>query len=583
MPRVALRSICLRVLLPFLLTGFMSAIFAQQPALVIRGGTLIDGTGKAAVPNTVIVIEKNKIVAVGRQEDVTYPQNASVIDASGKFILPGLIDLHVHWRDWMPEMFLARGITSVVDLSSTEWVLVQKKVLAEGLMRGPRLFAATLSIGGRLLWDTPSYVPADTVEQARRETQAFGPGREKYNLTKVYTELTPDELRVIVEEAHKAGRNVIGHLGSLDVRQAAEAGIDAVAHASGVALATITDPVKADELRSFVKLGIGVDYPLYMVYHAFMDPQKIDELIPLLIRKKVRIEVDLANIARWATPRREGWLAEDARFLQNPNVRYIPFVIRDKALYTKPLERLTSEQREQLKQGYANLQSFLRKFVQAGGTMLAGSDEASFILPGISFQRELQLMVDAGLTPMQAIQAATKNNAEFLQENELGTIQPGKLADLIIVKANPLVDIENIQKLEVVIKDGEVMDTSYHADFRNPVPFPVQPSKVFPNPRPTIRALYPVTTKNLNKDVTVIVEGTNLVDESVVEVDGEAIATTPAKSTMLRETMFQPVYTQLTATIPARLLNRVGTYTLIVRNPAPDGGVSQILDFFVAP
>ena len=165
----------------------------------------------------------------------------------------------------------------------------------------------------------------------------------------------------------------------------------------------------------------------------------------------------------------------------------------------------------------------------------------------------------------------------------MGTIEPAKLADLILLRADPLADIKNTQTVEVVIKDGEVMDTRYHADFANPLPFPPRPTIKFPNPRPALRTLYPITSKDLNKDVTVIVEGSNLVDESVVEFDGVAVPTAPVKSTLLRETMFHPVYTQLTFTVPARLLDRVGSYKIIVKNPPPDGGPSNILSFFVAP
>src|SRR3990172_3410688 len=171
MPRGDARFICLGLLLMFLLRGFIAGALAQQPTLVIQGGTLIDGTGKAPVPDAVIVIEKNKIVAVGKRGSVPSPRGARVIEAAGKFILPGLINMHVHWRDWMPELFLAHGVTTAVDLSSTEWTLAQKQLLADGRIMGPRLFTTTGAIGGRLLWDSPPYGPVESVAVARRLTQ----------------------------------------------------------------------------------------------------------------------------------------------------------------------------------------------------------------------------------------------------------------------------------------------------------------------------------------------------------------------------------------------------------------------------
>ncbi len=524
-------------------------------------------------------MEGNRITAVGEKGKVPYPPGAQVIPAAGKFILPGLIDMHVHWADWMPELFLAHGITSAVDLVSTDWTLEQSKALSDGRIAGPRLFAALGPFAGRLLWDRlPSEI--DSAEVARRIVREAGSGRSKYALTKVYTELTPDQLHAVVEESHKAGRNVIAHLGSLDARQAAEAGVDALAHASGVALATIPDRAKADDLRTCVKLGISIEYPLFLVYHAFVDRAKVKELTALLIRKNVRLEPDLINTARWGAKDREAWIAEDAKILSDPNLKYIPSNNRDRILFSKPLERLSKEEQVLLGQGYENLRSFLRGFIQAGGTILAGSDTAAFVLPGASLHRELELLVDVGLTPMQAIQAATKNNAEFLQESDLGTIEPGKLADVIVIGKDPLSDIKNTNSVEVVIKDGTVMDTSYHADFVNPIPR----ARVvgYPNPRPSIRTLYPMTCQEVNRDLELIIEGANFIDDSIVDFDGVTVPATPVKSTLLRETKFYPVYTQLAATVPARLLNRAASYKVFVKNPTPEGGVSNVLTFFVA-
>ena len=552
---------------------------AQTAGLVIEGGTLIDGAGNAPQSNAVIVIQGNKIVSVGEKGKLSYPPGARLIEVSGKFILPGLIDMHVHWADWMPELFLAHGITSAVDLASTDWTLEQRDALMDGRLAGPRLFASLGPFAGRLLWDR-ALREVETAQMARRLVREAGAGRAKYALTKVYTELTPDQLQAVVEESHRAGRNVIAHLGSLDARQAAEAGVDALAHASGVALATIPDPIKAEQLRCCVKIGISIEFPQFLMYHAFMDPGNADDLIALLVRKNVRLEPDLINTCRWAAPHRQTWLADDARLLDDPDLRYIPASSRDRMLFNKPLEDLNGEERAQLRRGYDNLQSFIRKFVEAGGIVLAGSDTAAFVVPGISLHRELELLVDVGLSPMQAIQAATRNNAEFLQEEQLGTIQPGKLADLIVITKDPLADIRNTNSVEMVLKDGIVMDTRFHADFVNPTPRPRIAG--YPNPKPSIRTLYPMTTQKRNEDLELTIEGSNLIKDSVVEFDGVAVRSAPVKSTLLRETQFYPVYTQLIANVPGRLLHGNGTYKVVVRNPRPEGGISNLLYFFVA-
>ena len=250
-------------------------------------------------------------------------------------------------------------------------------------------------------------------------------------------------------------------------------------------------------------------------------------------------------------------------------------------LYYEPYRQLTDQQRELVRQGYEKRNDFIGRFARAGGKTLAGCDAASFVLPGICLHRELELLVEAGLTPMQAIQAATRNNFEFLQEEDLGTLEAGKLADLIILRADPLADIRNTRSVQTVIQKGRVIDSGYHADYVNPVPKPAGISG-FVNPRPFIRVIYPMSSRDLNTDLTLIIEGSNLVDESVVEFDGAEVSTTPVRSTMRRETMYNPVYTQLEARVPARLLDRYGSYRVIVKSPRPQGGISNALTFFVA-
>lgn len=553
---------------------------APQTIRVIEGGTLIDGTGRAPLRDAVIVITGNTITAVGEKGKVSYPAEALLIPAAGKFILPGLCDMHVHWYSWMPEFFLVHGVTAAVDLATDDYILSQKEALADGRMPGPRLFTSAPFLSGRLLWDRMIAEPCATPQMVRRLVQQIGPGRAQYNLAKAYTELTPDELQALVEESHQAGRNVIAHLGSLDARQAANLGVDALAHATGIALAAISDPVKAEELRMFTRLGAAVDYPLFMAYHAYMDAAKMDELVELLVEKNVRIEADLVNTAgRWLLGP-ETYRREDAQMLADPNLHYLPAYNRGRFLYYGAWELADAAQRDLFRKGYATFQEFLRKFIGAGGTMLAGTDTAS-VITGRSLHRELELLVEAGLTPMQAIQAATKNNFEFLQESALGTIEPGKLADIILLRADPLADIRNIRTVETVIKDGQVMDARFHAGFVNAIPRPASDSG-HPIPRPFIRVVYPGSARGLHKELKLIIEGLNFVDESVVLFDSVEAPTEPVKASMIRETVWKPVYTQLQATVPAQLVNRFGTYQVTVKNPPPPGGTSNSWHFFIA-
>jgi len=554
--------------------------------LVIQGATLISGTGSTPVQNAVVVIEDNRITAVGPAGQVSVPQGAEVIQADGKFIIPGLSDMHVHWQGWMPELFLAHGVTSAVDLESGQWTHVQRDLIRDGRMRGPRIFTATNSLYGRLVWnygESPSRPVLHSTDMARRMVRRYGPGRELYNVTKTYTELAPDHLQAIVEESHRLGRKVIGHLGGIDARQAARVGIDGIAHGAGIALASIADPVKAEELRTFVRMGIAVDFPMFLMYHAYMDPQKADELVELLVAEDVAIEFEQVNTAgRWVPKYRDAWIAEDRKYFEDPNLSYIGSDHWDRIFYYEPYDQLTDREKELVQQGYDNRKEFLGKFARAGGKVLAGCDTASFVLPGICLHRELELLVEAGMSPMHAIQAATVNNFEFLQEPDLGTLEPGKLADLLILREDPLADIRNTRTIDMVIKNGQIQDTSYHSDFVNPEDRPFMVSG-FINPVPHIRVLYPMSTSQLNRDLKLVIEGTGLADESMVEFDGITLKATPVKSTLIKEMMFNPVYTQLEVTVPARLLNRYGSYQVVVKNPKPQGGVSNAVTFFAAP
>jgi imidazolonepropionase-like amidohydrolase len=564
----------------FCLWGWITPVAsAQGQPTVIVGGTLIDGAGKDPLPEALIIIEGNTIKTITQKGKASYPPESHIINAEGKFILPGLIDMHVHYDWWMPELFLAHGVTTAVDLASYDWVVAQKEGIAKGKISGPRLVVSSFALDGRLFWNVP-FFPLGGPEAAREAARGFI--TQGVSLVKTYTEISPEELAVVVKEAHQAGLPVMGHVASVDAAQAARIGVDGLAHASGVALATIADPNRVKELREFESIGISVDYPRYLLYHAFMDPTKTEELIRLLVQEDVALEPDLINTsARWAAKRRAEYRQEDQKLLADPNLRYIPDNIRQRALHYEPSEDLSSVEREQLQQGYTNLQAFLRNFVAAGGKILAGSDTASFVLPGISLHREMELLVEAGLSPMQAIVAATKNNAEFLrQQAAFGTVEEGKRADLLIVRKDPLQDIRNTQTIDTVIKDGQVIDARYHADFRNPIPSPPPPWGYIANPQPTIKSLSPLMSLE-GAETTLIIEGENFLAASQVEFNKQKVTASPVSSSQVPGTAYLPYYTQLQATIPARLVAQAGRFPVTVTNPPPEGGTSNIGYFIV--
>lgn len=540
---------------------------------VLMGGTVIDGTGRPPIANAVVLIKGSKVESITRAGEISVPEEAHVIDVSGQYVLPGLIDMHVHYADWMPELFLAHGVTSVVDLAGYDWVYVQKEGIAKGNIPGPRLFASSPILDGRLFWNVPFVLLKDADEARARAKAAVEFG---VDLLKVYTEIGPSKVRAIVEEARKAGLPVMGHVGAIDAREAAELGVDGLAHATGIALATIGDAAKRQEMREFERIGISVDYPHFLLYHAYMDEQKAKDLIELLVQEEVALEPDLINTAaRFVARQRDRYKREDEELLRNPALNYVPESYKQRALYyEEPLMALTSAERGLLGKGYANLQAFLRAFVGAGGRVLAGSDTASFVLPGVSLHREMELLVDAGLSPMDAIVSATGNNASFLRRKDVGTLTAGTEADLFCVTGDPLKDIRNTQEIVLVMKAGRVLDTTYHRDFRNPVPSPPLPWGYFANPPPHIELVTPQVARAGSKGHSVTIHGKNFLDSSVVRFAGEFVSARPVPGSQIPGTAYLRHYAEMKATIPEHLITKVGTYPLTVTNPEPEGGVS---------
>jgi imidazolonepropionase-like amidohydrolase len=432
---------------------------------VLVGGTIIDGRGGAPIKNGVVVIAGDKIARVGSKNEVKYPPTAEIIDVTGKFILPGLIDLHVHYFDWMGELFLVNGVTSIKDLGNDiEWISAISGEVEKGSVRGPRIFY----VGNGLDAPPPArehHVGLDHPEMAKRAVTLLH--ERGVSGIKVREKITPELLRAIVEQAHHLGIPVTGHIERINVRAAALAGIDGLEHASGIVEATATQPIAEKPDLDGLEKHLAI-----LKSYALIDSAKAEELVKFLASKNVALIPTMSNWWRAASDRRNAFAREDAAFAKLPELAYVPEQTRQ-MLASSFLFRVNNDaDLAQIKTGYEKLRKLVLQHQQAGGKVLAGSDTL-LSLPGVSLQRELILLVDAGLTPMQAITAATRDNAAHLgKEKELGTLEPGKLADLIVLDADPLSDISNIGRVSQVLKGGQIVDRSYHADRSVPIPKP---------------------------------------------------------------------------------------------------------------
>jgi imidazolonepropionase-like amidohydrolase len=613
-PVVRLNTSAVKVIaaLCFLVVTVFSGqmVAAQQTLTVIRGGTLIDGNGGAPLRDATIVIEGNRITGITQGQRADYPDTARVIDAQGKYILPGLWDTHTHYRDWFAELLISNGVTSVLSYGGGVWYDIQAEGTAKGKIYGPRFFRSMEHLGNIYQMRDKDMIARGVLAS---EEQAVALVKERIaegaKVIKVYSSVTAEHLQAITREAHKAGIPVSGHIG-IGARAAALAGIDNLAHATGIAVDVLTpaDLAKVPDMRVVDTGRLGVvfpeigrpwdstterwgpnpdltEYPLFLedprrlMMFGMMDRGLARDLIQVLVDNEVFIEGSLGYIFRNVHTRVEEFRAEDRRLLADPNLNYIPERYRDNLLDYSILDRVTDDELALMKKGYSNMQWFSKTFVAAGGKIDIGQDTSSgyhaTTMPGLAVSREMQLLVDSGISPMQAIQAATKWSAELLrQSSDLGTIEEGKLADLIVVGGNPLQDITAIKDIHLVMKDGEIMQTGYHYGYSNPIPedreFELSFPDWIPSETPTrITSISPRVAEEGSGSFALIVRGYDFTTSSVVQFDGKTLPTSYISTAELR------------TTVPAGLVTRVGTYPVRVQNRPPGWGRTNKASFFV--
>lgn len=553
----------------------------DKTPIIIHGARLIDGNGGRPVEDATIVIEGTRFVRV-IQGKIEFPDNARLIDAKGKTVLPGFIDNHVHYRDLLGELFLAFGVTSVRDLGNhPQWILAQRDAVNEGRIKGPRIFCAGGGFYGRA--SAPHHqVPTNPSEAKQMMRQVI---RQGMDYAKTHLHMPVDIIRALAEEAHTVGFKVLGHLDT-SIIPYAEAGIDGVEHASGCAEATIRSPEGLKNLAS-IKLWLAK----FLACWTFAEHEHFDEVTEFLAKKGTYIE---PTMVLWGASlgMREQWEKEDYEILKRPGLSYVTEYLRLQWLHhyylaygaraeSAPEQDVVIANRysiygiypkQGLQEGYRRLQEFIGKLIKAGANIVTGTDAAA-VMPGISLHREMEFLVDSGLSPMQAIQAATKVGAAYLgREKELGTVEEGKLADLVILRGDPLKDIRQSRNVEMVIKNGDIIDTSFHASFTNPIPRPTG-QEFYGYPIPKLEKISRQVAVESEGDMALEIRGKDFFPDSVLHF-GASPVPTRFKS-----------QTELSATIPCHLL-KVGTIPVSIVNPRPHeylnlGATSNSVPFLI--
>jgi len=448
----------------------------QSAPIAIDGATLIDGTGRAALTDARIVIVGDRIQAIGSRDEVKLPEGAQVIDARGKVIIPGLIDAHTHYRDFTTELTITHGITTQIDTGNyMDYILTVRDAIAQGRMWGNRVFTAGSGITGDLgKGQKRDRFRVRTPQEARAATEMHV--QSGVDFIKVYDELTVEQLSAVAEVAHKAGLKVVGHIGAMDAREAALNGMDGLIHGLGLSAALVPTEAERQEILQTLSTPLpeGVHrnpwgQPGGGDYHWNIDESKFDDLIKLLIDNDVMIEPDIVHNTRGVLPKWEIFELESRKLLADRGLHYIPENVKRRWFNLDYLDGETPEDMERRLVGLKKMMEFFVRFVRAGGLLLAGSDTRGDAVTGITLHQELEVFVDMGLTPMEALLTATKNPAEFyLPGKGLGTLEVGKFADLLILAANPLEDIRNTRKIEQVMLGGKFMKTGYTMHYNSP-------------------------------------------------------------------------------------------------------------------
>jgi hypothetical protein len=451
------------------------SLWAQTKPLAIVGGTLIDGTGRAAITDSVVIVRDGKFQEVGRRGEINVPQDAEIIDAKGKTLLPGLIDGHCHYRDWMGELYLAYGVVICPNISNNpvEWIVAQREGVKNGSIRGPRVWASGNIIDGpppegigKLRRQRTSII-VQTEDEARKAVRSLV--EKGVDGVKLFERLKPQVAKAAADEAHKLGRPVFGH--SLDIFTAAANGYQSVEHSWSVVYTSIQDPKRKHDLDIGRMLG-KIDTA---EVHVHMEPAMFDRIIKTMIEKSVHWSTTWATWFRPLSNYAEAMKRRELALLKNPQLKYLPsYILKDTESFFAKYEKMAPEKRKEIVAGFSMLQEFVRGFAAAGGKIHSGSDP-NHVVPGYAVHAELEMLVEAGLTPLQAIQTAAINVARaWRKDKDFGSVEKGKVADLVIVRGDPLRNISDTQNVDMVFIDGKKMDTSFHADYKNPIPRPIE-------------------------------------------------------------------------------------------------------------
>jgi len=427
---------------------------AAAAPVAITHVTVIDTRGGPARVDTTVVWEADRLTRVGPTSEVELPAGARVVDGTGKYLIPGLWDMHVHlfFGDWVPgareatlPLLVANGVTGARDMGSDlDPVLAARADVARGSQPGPRLVVSGPMLDGPKT-PFPAVIPVSSPEEGRLAVARLV--ERGVDFVKVQSQVPRAAYLAIAEECRSRGIVFAGHVpDAIRAREAAEAGQRSFEHLIGIFEGSST---AEDALLEGPK-GPARFLETY-------DAGKEAKLARLLAARRT-----------WQCPtlfwERGQWLVDTLDVAADPDARYAPPSWREKTWpeFTEGiLSALATDPMEVRKRFVQHELDIVSRLHLAGVPFLAGTDAPAGVgvVPGFSLHHELERFVAAGLSPLEALQTATLNPALFLERSgDLGTVEAGKLADLVVLDANPLEDIRHTRRIAAVVAAGRYLD-----------------------------------------------------------------------------------------------------------------------------
>lgn len=436
----------------------------DAPVVALTHVRLIDGTGAAGREDQTVVLSKGKIESVSDASGANVPKDAQVLDLHGYSVIPGLVGMHDHMFYPMgsgifgemgfsfPRLYLASGVTTIRTTGSLEPYtdLEMKKAIDAGQMPGPKMHVTGPYLEGKGSWALQMHQLSGPDDAVRTVNFWLDQGVDNF---KAYMFITRAELGAAIQAAHKRGAKVTGHLCAVTFREAADLGIDDLEHGLFVDTEFLpgkkTDecPEQSEDPAVMAKLDVNAG-PLH-------------DMIAYLVQHHVAVTSTLPVFEMGSFPGRP---TLEKRVLEtlSPDARSALLANRVRSSDSNRLRQRYGSDVSPLPAAFKKELEFEYAFSKAGGLLLAGLDPTGMggVIAGFGDQREVELLVEAGFTPVEAIHIATYNGAQYLGElDRIGTIAAGKQADLVVIKGDPSKNIEDIENVETVFKDGVGYDS----------------------------------------------------------------------------------------------------------------------------